>query len=161
MNVFHPASSMCLARYFNSSNKLLKEKIIFMVKSSGDIPIYQSSTNLAFNINQRHTPTTSIFQSPRHSLNLTLNPLSIPGCVYVHHKPSQHIRRYRRARSSPSPRSHSHARLSRRGRMKRVCIVSLTLATRPRVYTRARARESAARSGSRVMSATNELASPD
>ena len=31
---------MCLARYFNSSNTLLKKKIIFIVKSSGDIPIY-------------------------------------------------------------------------------------------------------------------------
>ena len=33
---------MCLARYFNSSNKLLEKKIIFRVKSSGDIPIYQA-----------------------------------------------------------------------------------------------------------------------
>ena len=40
MKIFHPVSVMCLARYLNSSNKLLKEKIIFGVKSSGDIPMY-------------------------------------------------------------------------------------------------------------------------
>ena len=40
MNIFHPVSFMCLARYFNSSNKLLEKKIFFVVKSSTDIPIY-------------------------------------------------------------------------------------------------------------------------
>ena len=33
---------MCLAQYFSSSNKLFEKKIIFRVKSSGDIPIYQA-----------------------------------------------------------------------------------------------------------------------
>ena len=39
MKISQPISFMCLARYFNSSNKLLEQKIIFIVKSSGDIPI--------------------------------------------------------------------------------------------------------------------------
>ena len=38
MKIFHPVSFRCLARYFNSSNKLLEKMICPIIKSSGDMP---------------------------------------------------------------------------------------------------------------------------